>query len=91
MKDTFISVVTLKAKNSTKTIFAVLVALPGLVQIPTVKSWISAHPKVSATMGTFVMIGTLLHNPKLQQALGIEVPEGATVDATAKVTMKEDA
>lgn len=93
MRENFIAIITLKVKHSTKVIVALLMAIPAAVQFPSVKNFLStvyaAHPKWATTIGGLVALGTLLHSPKIQQALGIDVPEGAKVDATATVTVED--
>ena len=67
-----------KLKFSTKSLVAALVAIGSLLQIPPVSAivfaFIKLHPHYAAAFGVLTGIITLLHNPQVEAALGINIP-----------------
>jgi hypothetical protein len=75
MKRNLVAIITGKAKASTKWLFGAIVSFGGLMQIDAVKNFVTPlvakHPKISAIVVCLTTIGTLLHDPRVQQVLGI--------------------
>ena len=95
MKDNILSIVTTRAKASTKALFAVVMSLGGLLQIPAVEDFthklFQHHPHVISIIATLGGIYVLMHNPQVQSALGIELPDDAKITgATATVTIEQE-
>lgn len=64
---------------STKTIMGVLTALTALWQVQEVRDFVigsvHSHPHLASVVGFIGSILALLHNPQVQQALGLEEKE----------------
>jgi hypothetical protein len=87
MKHNFVAVITGKAKASTRWLFGLFLALPLLMQNDAFKNLVTpllaAHPKAASAFGSITALALLLHDPKVQQVLGIgeitTLPTPATV------------
>lgn len=75
MKQGLVAVISGKAKSSTRWLFGLFLALPFLMQMDAFKNLVTplfaAHPKVSSAFGSLTALALLLHNPTVQQVLGI--------------------
>lgn len=85
---------TAKLKVSTKSMVAAVLAAGSVLQVGVVHDYVlsiaGAHPHVVAAIGTITGIYGLLHNPEVQDALGIK----RTVEVTEKtesVVLAKDA
>jgi len=67
-----------KLKFSTKGLIGFLLGLGSLLQVPQVSApvfaFIKLHPHYAAAFGALTGIITLLHNPQVEAALGINIP-----------------
>jgi len=65
-----------KLKISTQSLVAFLITLGGLLQIPQVSAFVlglaAKHPHIAVAVGVITGIAALLHNPQVEQALGIK-------------------
>jgi hypothetical protein len=70
-----IAIIQGKAKTSTKWLLGAIVSFATLMQIDAVKNLVTPlvahHPKVSSIIAALIAIGTLLHNPTVQQVFGL--------------------
>lgn len=66
-------------KGSTKRIAAALAAVGALVQVPAVKDalvkLVETHPHYASLAATAVTLWTLIHNPQVEQILGLASPK----------------
>ena len=67
---------TAKLKVSTKSMVAALLAFGGLMQVPAVSQLVlkitANHPTIASVVTALLGIYTVLHDPRVQDALGIE-------------------
>lgn len=67
---------TAKLKVSTKSMVAALLAFGGLMQVPAVSQLVLKitvnHPTIASIVTAVLGIYTVLHNPQVQDALGIK-------------------
>ena len=88
MKQNIYALISGKVKVSTKILFALFMSLPFLMQVDAVKNFLTpifaAHPKIAATVSSLAGIALLLHNPQVQQALGITVSESKSTTVTVE-------
>lgn len=85
---------TAKLKISTKRLFAFFLCFGGLMQIPTVSGFVGSvtlhHPHVAALVTAVTGIALLLHNPEVQDVLGIKTTHVLT-ETSEKITLVKDA
>jgi hypothetical protein len=66
-------------KDSTKAILGIIVLIVSLLQIDQVQAMVAplvgAYPKLAALIAGLISIGTLLHNPKVRELLGMDEEE----------------
>lgn len=66
-------------KISTKRIATVLAGVGALVQVPAVKDelvrLVNTHPHYATIAATTVSLWTLIHNPQVQKALGLDTAD----------------
>jgi len=76
---------------STKSVVALLLVFGTLMQIPAVSGFVyrltASHPNVAGALTALMGIAAILHDPKVQAALGIE--QTVTVE-TKTVTLPEE-
>jgi hypothetical protein len=81
---------TSKLKFSTKSLVSALLGFGAVMQVPAVSQFVlgitKEHPHVAATLTSMAGAAMLLHNPQVQEALGIK----QTV-TTEEVTLKPEA
>jgi hypothetical protein len=84
---------TSKLKISTKGIVGFFVAFGGFMQIPAVSSFVldltSHNKRIVAALTAIGGIYTVLHNPQVQDALGIKHTR-EVLDKTEEVTLAEE-
>lgn len=77
MKDNFIAIVTGKARALTNVLVGLILGFGTLMAVPQVNSLvmpiIAKHPTVDSIVGMVVSLSLLLHNPQVDQLLGITV------------------
>ena len=81
-----------KLKFSTKGLIAFLLGLGSLLQVPQVSAPVFAfaklHPHFASVLGVLTLVVTLLHNPTVDQILGInQTTTVNTTDNTASKTV----
>lgn len=86
---------TAKLKISTKTILGVLVGFGSLMQIPVVSQFVASvtmqHKNVAAIVTSLMGMYALLHNPEVQDALGIKKTVQVTETSEEVSLAKDDA
>jgi len=84
---------TAKLKVSTKGLVGLFVAFGSFMQIPAVKDFVlkqtEHHPRVAAWATTVAGIYAVLHNPEVQEALGIKHTR-EVVDKTEEVQIAQE-
>ena len=85
---------TAKLKISTKTMLALLLGFGSVMQIPVVNEFVAAitsrHRNIAAVVTTLMGIYALLHNPEVQDALGIKTTVQVT-KTSEEVSLAKDA
>ena len=68
-----------KLKFSTKSLIGFLLSIGTLLEIPQVSApvfaFVKLHPHYAAALGMLTGVVTLLHNPVVDNLLGIDIPE----------------
>jgi uncharacterized protein YjgD (DUF1641 family) len=84
---------TAKLKISTKTMLGAVIGFGSLMQVPVVNQFVASvtmqHPHLAAIVTSVMGIYALLHNPEVQDALGIKTTVQVT-ETSEKVTLAQD-
>ena len=85
---------TAKLKISTKTMLGGVIGFGSLMQIPVVSEFVAAHTlqhkNLTSLVATVMGIYALLHNPEVQDALGIKTTTQLT-QTSEEVSLAKDA
>jgi hypothetical protein len=84
-----VTIDTSKLRLSTKSALGILVSVGALLQLPEVSAIVNQHPNLEHLAGTLIAMAALLHNPQVEQLLGIKTTTAVT-QTTEAVTVAPD-